>query len=391
MNLKEALKLLKNKGFIFEASNYKWADVVLSKIANIDKIQLDPSENDKLNFYINFMRNGLKPVTLGVLYKAREDFDGAVDVYKKDGSEKIRFTAEKSSPEEAIDAINVAKLSAEDLYIIRFAVEDSENADTKKAIFNFLQEFAKETDTWDFGGIKHVFKPVSYKIADEETILVACQANDIENSIKELNHFWNSKEKEREMDKAGVYVMRITFNTSGLDNFNKFESVKVSRALKILKENGYLVEIRDSSNPLDKETEVNVSWRDPYQKISWNKVTPKFTKDKESFAKDKIVANTMNKLIEQVDNVCNRFEDYDYYVTRHSSNMIHIKKAEGEGLDLPFLQIAAYINDDGKSAYFECTPGRVEQDVRKKFYATLKSPEDVLKWVSKALSSGIIN
>ena len=114
----------------------------------------------------------------------------------------------------------------------------------KNAIYKFVTEFAKQVDSWDFGGIKHKFKPISYKAKDDEYIFIRCAVNDIYGNIEELDKFWNRNIKT--MEKAGVYTMDATFREADFDNYKPFgeeknESIKLKRALTILKESGYRV------------------------------------------------------------------------------------------------------------------------------------------------------
>ena len=250
MNLNEAKQILKENNYICEdLDKNSWAGMTSNKIAQIEAIEYAWSET-KGNHFIQFNHRIGDPTTLGVFYKPHESrpgFEGAVtlfDVKVGYSKKEVRFTPENSTPDEVAKAVKKAKLEADDQYIIRFSVEDPESDKVKNAVYKFVTEFAKQVDSWNFGGIKHKFKPVSYK-AGEEDIYIRCKANDIYGNIEELDKFWNRNIKV--MEKAGVYTMNATFRETDFDNYKPFEeeekneSVKVKNALKYLKENGYQI------------------------------------------------------------------------------------------------------------------------------------------------------
>ena len=243
MNLQEAKKILKENGIICEDGGKDWASITSNKIAGIDAIEYAWSET-KGNHFIQFNHRIGKPTTLGVFYKPNESRAGSVRIFKADNGEDKVFTPENSTPDEVAKAVKKAKLEAADQYIIRFAVEDTNSEKVKNAIYKFVTEFAKEVDSWNFNGIKHKFKPISYKTKDDEYIFIRCAVNDIYGNIEELDKFWNRNIKT--MEKAGVYTMDATFREADFDNYKPFgeeknESVKLKRALAILKENGYRI------------------------------------------------------------------------------------------------------------------------------------------------------
>ena len=244
MNLNEAKKILKENGIIIcEDGGKDWASITSSKIAGIDAIEYTWSET-KGNHFIQFNHRIGDPTTLGVFYRPNESRAGSVRIFKADNGKDKLFTPENSTPDEVAKAVKKAKLEAADQYIIRFAVEDTNSEKVKNAIYKFVTEFAKQVDSWDFGGIKHKFKPISYKEKDDEYIFIRCAVNDIYGNIEELDKFWNRNIKT--MEKAGVYTMDATFREADFDNYKPFEeekneSVKLKRALTILKENGYSV------------------------------------------------------------------------------------------------------------------------------------------------------
>ena len=243
MNLNEAKKILKENGIICEDGGKDWASITSSKIAGIDAIEYAWSET-KGNHFIQFNHRIGNPTNLGIFYKPNESRDGSVRIFKADNGEDKVFTPENSTPDEVAKAVKKAKLEAADQYIIRFSVEDTNSEKVKNAIYKFVTEFAKQVDSWDFGGIKHKFKPISYKAKDDEYIFIRCAVNDIYGNIEELDKFWNRNIKT--MEKAGVYTMDATFREADFDNYKPFgeeknESVKLKRALTILKESGYRV------------------------------------------------------------------------------------------------------------------------------------------------------
>lgn len=165
--------------------------------------------------------------------------------------------------------------------------------------------------------------------------------------------------------------------------------MKLDEAKNILKRAGYLLEFRDSSNPLDKETEES-NWKS--DRVSWNNVKASYRtniKGEDTTKQANAVAKMTNSLISKVDEVCNRFEDYDYFVKRYDSNKIQVRTTEKTDTGVPFIQISVY-EKDGEYK-FCCGLGRVEQELRRKTYKEYNTTEDVLKWVSACLGNGYIN
>ena len=166
-------------------------------------------------------------------------------------------------------------------------------------------------------------------------------------------------------------------------------SMKLNEAKNILKKGGYLLEFRDSSNPLDKETEES-NWNS--DRTSWNNVKSSYRtniKGEDTTKKANAVAKMTNELITKVDDVCNRFEDYDYFVKRYNSNTIQVRTTEKKDTGVPFIQISVYEKDGDYK--FCCGLGRVEQELKRKTYKEYNTTEEVLKWVSACLGKGYIN
>ena len=166
-------------------------------------------------------------------------------------------------------------------------------------------------------------------------------------------------------------------------------SMKLNEAKNILKKGGYLLEFRDSSNPLDKETEES-NWNS--DRTSWNNVKSSYRtniKGEDTTKKANAVAKMTNELITKVDDVCNRFEDYDYFVKRYNSNTIQVRTTEKKDTGVPFIQISVYEKDGDYT--FCCGLGRVEQELKRKTYKEYNTTEEVLKWVSACLGKGYIN
>ena len=166
-------------------------------------------------------------------------------------------------------------------------------------------------------------------------------------------------------------------------------SMKLNEAKNILKNGGYLLEFRDSSNPLDKETEES-NWNS--DRTSWNNVKSSYRtniKGEDTTKKANAVAKMTNELITKVDDVCNRFEDYDYFVKRYNSNTIQVRTTEKKDTGVPFIQISVYEKDGDYT--FCCGLGRVEQELKRKTYKEYNTTEEVLKWVSACLGKGYIN
>ena len=165
--------------------------------------------------------------------------------------------------------------------------------------------------------------------------------------------------------------------------------MKLNEAKNILKKGGYLLEFRDSSNPLDKETEES-NWNS--DRTSWNNVKSSYRtniKGEDTTKKANAVAKMTNELITKVDDVCNRFEDYDYFVKRYNSNTIQVRTTEKKDTGVPFIQISVYEKDGDYK--FCCGLGRVEQELKRKTYKEYNTTEEVLKWVSACLGKGYIN
>ena len=161
--------------------------------------------------------------------------------------------------------------------------------------------------------------------------------------------------------------------------------MNLNEAKQLLEKNGYLLEFRDASQPKDKEIED-----DNYMngKRSWNNAVGRGGYyDKEM----KYVAKVVNNLIEKVDEVANRFEDYDYFVKRYDYEKIQIRTTDNGVVGGPFLQISCYYNEDNKSCKFECVVGAVPFEVNKKYRLSCDNEEKVLQWVSNCLGKGVIN
>lgn len=166
----------------------------------------------------------------------------------------------------------------------------------------------------------------------------------------------------------------------------------LNEAQEILKQAGYLCEFRDSSNLLDKETEHTPSHYSD-DKVSWNNAKVRYRtniKGEDTTKAANKEARMANELIAKVDEVCNKFEDYDYFVKRYDVRTIQVRRTEESDTGVPFLQISVNGEDDG-SFTFCCGIGRVSQELRQKTYKDYTDPEDVLKWVSACLANGYIN
>ena len=168
--------------------------------------------------------------------------------------------------------------------------------------------------------------------------------------------------------------------------------MKLDEAKNILKRAGYLLEFRDSSNPLDKETEES-NWKS--DRVSWNNVKASYRtniKGEDTTKQANAVAKMTNSLISKVDEVCNRFEDYDYFVKRYDYEKIQVRTTDNGVTGGPFLQISAYYDSKAGKCYFECVTGRTSDKVYRDYMLTdCYDEEKVLKWVSKCLGDGIIN
>lgn len=161
--------------------------------------------------------------------------------------------------------------------------------------------------------------------------------------------------------------------------------MNLNEAKQLLEKNGYLLEFRDSSQSKDQEIED-----DNYVngKRSWNNAIANggyYDKVK------KYVAKVSNELIEKIDEVTNRFEEYDYFVKRYSYDKIQVRTTDNNVVGGPFLQVSCYYDKDKKSCKFECVIGSVPSDVNKKYMLSCDNEEKVLEWVSKCLGDGVIN
>ena len=127
----------------------------------------------------------------------------------------------------------------------------------------------------------------------------------------------------------------------------------LNEAQEILKQAGYLCEFRDSSNPLDKETE-HTSWHHPDEKVSWNNAKASYRTNISGEDTTKAAnkeARMANELIAKVDEVCNKFEDYDYFVKRYDTRTIQVRRTEESDTGVPFLQISVNGEDDGSFTF----------------------------------------
>lgn len=167
--------------------------------------------------------------------------------------------------------------------------------------------------------------------------------------------------------------------------------MNLNEAKQLLKKNGYLLEFRDASQSKDYEIED-----DGYidGKRSWNKATarPNAYDDSATRKEKAIVSRTTNELIEKVDEVANRFEDYDYFVKRYDYEKIQIRTTDNGVTGGPFLQITTYFDSKNGKCFFECVTGRTSDKVYRDYMLThCYDEEKVLQWVSKCLGDGVIN
>lgn len=167
--------------------------------------------------------------------------------------------------------------------------------------------------------------------------------------------------------------------------------MNLNEAKLLLKNAGYLVEFRDASQEKDREIED-----DSYVngRRSWNNAKARISAydDSDTRKEKRIVERTVNELIEKVDEVVNRFEDYDYFVKRYDYEKIQIRTTDNGVTGGPFLQITADYNSKVGKCYFECVTGRTSDDVFRDYMLTpCYDEEKVLQWVSKCLGDGIIN
>lgn len=167
--------------------------------------------------------------------------------------------------------------------------------------------------------------------------------------------------------------------------------MNLREAKEILNKNGYLLEFRDASQSQDREIED-----DEYTdgRRSWNnaKARPNVYDDSDKRKEKNIVSKTTDKLIEKVDEVVNRFEEYDYFVKRYNYEKIQIRTSDNGVTGGPFLQITTYYDSKNSKCYFECVTGRTSDKVYRNYMLTdCYDEEKVLRWVSKCLGNGIIN
>lgn len=163
----------------------------------------------------------------------------------------------------------------------------------------------------------------------------------------------------------------------------------LNEAQEILKQAGYLCEFRDVSNPLDKRTKED-HYRDSEK--SWNNMEGPSNNNREREKSEEQEAKYTNQLIAKVDEVCNHFEDYDYFVKRYDYRTIQIRTTDNGVIGGPFLQI--HVNNGVNGINFECVIGGVDktqEKLRGVAYVSTENEEDVLKWVSTCLGNGYIN
>lgn len=165
--------------------------------------------------------------------------------------------------------------------------------------------------------------------------------------------------------------------------------MELNEAQEILKQAGYLCEFRDVSNPLDKRTKED-HYRDSEK--SWNNMEGPSNFSREREKSEEQEAKYTNQLIAKVDEVCNRFEDYDYFVKRYDYRTIQIRTTDNGVIGGPFLQI--HVNNGVNGINFDCVIGGVDktqEKLRGVAYISTENEEDVLKWVSTCLGKGYIN
>lgn len=163
----------------------------------------------------------------------------------------------------------------------------------------------------------------------------------------------------------------------------------LNEAQEILKQAGYLCEFRDVSNPLDKRTKED-HYRDSEK--SWNNMEGPSNNNREREKSEEREAKYTNQLIAKVDEVCNRFEDYDYFVKRYDFRTIQVRTTDDGVIGGPFLQI--HVNNGVNGINFECAIGGVDktqEKLRGVAYVSTENEEDVLKWVATCLGKGYIN
>ncbi len=167
--------------------------------------------------------------------------------------------------------------------------------------------------------------------------------------------------------------------------------MNLNEAKQLLEKNGYLLEFRDASQEKDREIEDD-SYVDGRR--SWNKaIARQNAYDDSATRKEKaVVSRTTNELIEKVDEVVNRFEDYDYFVKRYDYEKIQIRTTDNGVVGGPFLQISTYFDSKNGKCFFECVTGRTSDEVYRDYMLShCYDEEKVLQWVSKCLGDGIIN
>jgi hypothetical protein len=165
--------------------------------------------------------------------------------------------------------------------------------------------------------------------------------------------------------------------------------MNLNEAQEILKQAGYLCEFRDVSNPLDKRTKED-NYRDSEK--SWNNMEGPSNFSREREKSEEQEAKYTNQLIAKVDEVCNRFEDYDYFVKRYDYRTIQVRTTDNGVIGGPFLQI--HVNNGVNGINFDCVIGGVDktqEKLRGVAYVSTENEEDVLKWVSTCLGKGYIN
>lgn len=166
--------------------------------------------------------------------------------------------------------------------------------------------------------------------------------------------------------------------------------MELNEAQEILKQAGYLCEFRDVSNPLDKRTKED-NYRDSEK--SWNNMEGPSNFSREREKSEEQEAKYTNQLIAKVDEVCNRFEDYDYFVKRYDYRTIQIRTTDDGVIGGPFLQI--HVNNGVNGINFDCVIGGIDKKKQEKLrgvaYVSTENEEDVLKWVSTCLGNGYIN
>lgn len=204
-----------------------------------------------------------------------------------------------------------------------------------------------------------------------------------------------SKVAEQERENGGYMVNYVlesdTLEISGHSAGEvTIESKKVRNALKLLKENGYLVEFRDASQDLND---------DPYDDSeAWNNGNPTYQDSEgvEDRNEKQIVSRKMDNLIKKIDEVCNRFEDYDYFVKRYAYDNIQIRTTDNGKTGGPFIQIECWLSSKSKKFVYNTTLARVPDKIANKYMFGAygedpTSEEDLLQWISKVLGHGIIN